>query len=131
MLLILRTFRFVFKCSNEFSAKNLMLCCCCGSRISLKLPEYFLFSLELVEFVRRIKPKQVFPIVVDGKASGFLSQRSDFIKARSDLSSLKQFLSTDPMPEIQVPDFVHLPTFRHPRYDCKHSRLDEKSLHKF
>lgn len=74
-----------------------------------------------MDFVQRLKPKQIFPIVQETEAQGMMKERSDYLRDRVDLSPLLPFLSREPMFKIEIPEFLHPPSLSNdvsgmPRY---------------
>jgi hypothetical protein len=62
-----------------------------------------------MDFVQRLRPKQIFPIVQETEAQGMMKERIDYLRDRVDLSPLLPFLSRDPMHKIEIPEFLHPP----------------------
>jgi hypothetical protein len=62
-----------------------------------------------------LKPKKVIPIVTESGATGMMRERSDYFRARTNLSILKPHLSPHPLQEIQIPKFSQPPTFGNPK----------------
>jgi hypothetical protein len=63
----------------------------------------------LIDFVKRLKPKQIFPIVKTTEAQGMMRERHDYLEQRVDLSILDTFLSKEPLPSFERPEFAHPP----------------------
>ena len=62
-----------------------------------------------MDFVQRLMPKQIFPIVQETDTQGMMKDRIDYLRDRVDLSPLLPFLSREPMFKIEIPEFLHPP----------------------
>ena len=60
--------------------------------------------------MKQLRPKVIHLIVKETEGKGLMRERLESLRDRVQLSALDPYLSTEPLPEFEAPEFDHPPS---------------------